>query len=104
MRPGSSGSRSGTGRIQRSSRRIPDRLWGTNEAGGQWIEERDWEYSTEFEADPRLLREQVVELAADGLDTVATVRLNGRVVARTDNMFIGYRWDVKPLLKLGRNT
>jgi beta-mannosidase len=88
----------------RRLKRIPDPLWGTNEAGVQWIEERDWEYSTEFEADPRLLREQVVELAADGLDTVATVRLNGRVVARTDNMFIGYRWDVKPLLKLGRNT
>ncbi len=41
---------------------------------------------------------------ADGLDTVATVRVNGRVVARTENMFIGYRWDVKPLLRRGRNT
>ncbi len=40
---------------------------------------------------------------ADGLDTVATVRLNGRVVARTENMFIGYRWNVKPLLRAGRN-
>jgi len=86
------------------ARKIPDPFWGTNEAAVQWIEERDWEYSTAFEADPDLLGEEVVELAADGLDTVATVRLNGRVVARTENMFIGYRWDVKPLLRAGRNT
>ena len=56
-----------------------------------------------FEAGARLLAEEVVELVADGLDTVATVRLNGSEVARTENMFIGRRWDVKPLLRAGRN-
>ncbi|HXQ79951.1 MAG TPA: glycoside hydrolase family 2 protein [Opitutaceae bacterium] len=88
----------------RREKRIPDPFWGTNEAGVQWIEERDWEYATAFEVGPDLLGEEVIELAADGLDTVATVRLNGRVVARTENMFIGYRWDVKALLRPGRNT
>ena len=29
---------------------IPDPFWGTNEAGLQWIDERDWEYATEFDA------------------------------------------------------
>jgi len=82
---------------------IPDFLRGTNEAGLQWIDGRAWEYSAEFEAGPALLGEEVVDLVADGLDTVATVRLNGAVVARTENMFIGYRWDVKPLLLEGRN-
>jgi beta-mannosidase len=84
--------------------RIADPFWGTNEAAVQWIEERDWEYSAEFDADPGLLREEVIDLVADGLDTVATVRVNGRVVARTENMFIGHRWGVKPLLREGRNT
>ena len=43
-----------------------------------------------------------MELVADGLDTVATVRLNGRLVASTENMFIGFRWDVKtPSLRRG---
>ena len=82
---------------------IPDHLRGTNEAGLQWIDERAWEYSAEFEAGAALLGEEVVELVADGLDTVATVRLNGTEVARTENMFIGYRWDVKPLLREGPN-
>ncbi len=84
--------------------RIPDPFWGTNEADLQWIEERDWEYSAVFHAGAGLLGEEVVDLAADGLDTVATVRINGRVVARTENMFIGYRWNVKPLLRRGRNS
>ena len=88
----------------RRAGRIPDPFWGTNEAGVQWIEERDWEYSTSFEVGPGMLGEEVVDIAADGLDTVATVRLNGRVVARTENMFTGYRWNVKPLLRRGRNT
>ena len=84
-------------------RLIPDPFWGTNETGLQWIEEHDWEYRTSFTAPKALLSEEVVELVADGLDTVAAVSVNGRAVARTDNMFVGYRWDVKPLLRPGKN-
>ena len=82
---------------------IPDPFWGTNELELQWIEERAWEYRATFAVSAALLREEVVELVADGLDTVATVRLNGRVVARTENMFAAHRWDVRPLLRPGRN-
>jgi beta-mannosidase len=83
---------------------IADPLRGVNEAGLQWIDERDWEYSAGFTADSRMLGEEVVDLVADGLDTIATVRLNGAEVARTENMFIGHRWNVKRLLRRGRNT
>jgi beta-mannosidase len=83
---------------------IPDPRRGTNESGLQWIDERDWEYSAEFLADAALLDEEVVDLVADGLDTIATVHLNGALVARTENMFIGFRWNVKPVLRRGRNT
>ena len=82
---------------------IPDPFWGTNELELQWIEERDWGYRARFAVPPELLTEDVVDLVADGLDTVATVRLNGREVARTDNMFVGHRWNVKPLLRAGSN-
>jgi beta-mannosidase len=84
--------------------KIPDPRRGTNEAGLQWIDERDWEYSAEFTVEGALLDEEVVELVADGLDTIAAVRLNGALVARAENMFIGHRWDVRPLLRRGRNT
>jgi beta-mannosidase len=84
--------------------KIPDPFWAANEAGLQWIDEREWEYSSSFTVPAGILGEEVVELAADGLDTVATVSLNGSVVARTENMFILHRWDVKRLLRPGRNT
>jgi beta-mannosidase len=87
----------------RRAAEIPDPFWGANETGLQWIEERDWEYRTTFTVPAGLLAEEVVELVADGLDTIATVRLNGREIARTDNMFVGHRWPVGPLLRPGRN-
>lgn len=87
----------------RRAGRIPDPFFGTNELGLQWIEESDWEYRATFNVSAALLSESEVELVADGLDTVATVYLNGKKVAATDNMFIGHRWSVKPLLRAGAN-
>lgn len=38
-------------------------------------------------------------LAFDGLDTFATVRLNGETILESENMFIYHRVDVTKLLK-----
>ncbi len=83
--------------------KIPDPFWGTNELDLQWIEERDWEYRTVFRLPAALLDDEEVELVADGLDTVATVTINGQEIARTENMFIGHRWPVKRWLRPGLN-
>lgn len=82
---------------------IPDPFHGTNELGLQWIEEADWEYRTSFTVPAEFGRHEHVELVADGLDTVATLTLNGRELARTENMFVGHRWDVASHLRTGRN-
>ncbi len=84
-------------------RLIPDPFWGTNELDLRWIEERDWEYRAAFTVPQALLDEEAVELVVDGLDTVATVLLNGREAGRAENMFLGHRWEVKPLLRPGKN-
>ncbi|WP_221774750.1 beta-mannosidase [Pelagicoccus albus] len=83
---------------------IPDPFWGSNELDLRWIENEDWVYETVFQVDLEQLQGERVELVADGLDTIATVSVNGQEVAKTNNMFIGYRWDVKSLLKDGCNT
>lgn len=83
--------------------KIPDPFFGTNEGDLQWIEERNWEYSTSFVAPADLLASEHIDLVAAGLDTVATVRLNGHTVAHTDNMFVRHRWEVKRWLRRGRN-
>ncbi len=82
---------------------IPDPFFGTNELDLQWIEHHDWEYAATFNVPAAALAEDTVELVCDGLDTFATVYLNGRELARTDNMFHTHRWSVKPRLRAGRN-
>lgn len=82
---------------------IPDPFHGTNELNLQWIEHRDWEYRATFTVTKALQTEQIIELVADGLDTLATVVLNGRTLGKTENMFTPYRWNVARRLKLGDN-
>ncbi len=83
--------------------KIPDPFYGTHELDLQWIEERDWEYRAEFTVSEKSLRNPRVELCADGLDTVATVTLNGKKIGASENMFIAHRWDVKRHLRAGKN-
>lgn len=94
------------GCVHRDLRRhelIPDPFYGTNELGLQWIEQHDWEYRATFQVPPSLLQEETVELVCDGLDTLATVYLNGRRIAASDNMFVPLRVDVRRGLRPGRN-
>jgi len=71
---------------------IPDPFWGRNELDVAWIGEQDWVYRCRFDAPPGVVGGQRVVLRFLGLDTLATVRLNGDVVLRADNMH--RRWDV----------
>ena len=82
---------------------IPDPFWGANELDLQWIETTDWEYVTTFGVPDELLAREHMELVADGLDTLATITLNGHEVARTENMFAGYRFPVRAWLRPGNN-
>lgn len=82
---------------------IPDPFEGDNENAVQWVAESDWEYRRIFNVDPQLLAEARQFLVCDGLDTLASVQLNGQMVGRAENMFRKYRWEVTNLLKLGEN-
>ena len=83
--------------------RIPDPFVGDNEKRVQWVADADWEYRTRFTASPDLLRQPQLWLVCDGLDTLATISLNGVVIGQAKNMFRQYRWDVKSLIKQGEN-
>ena len=82
---------------------IPDPFVGDNEKRVRWVAESDWEYSLSFLASRDLFNLPHIQLVCDGLDTLATVTLNGHELGKTDNMFHQYRWDVKPLLVSGEN-
>ena len=78
---------------------IPDPFEGDNERRVAWVAQSDWEYSRSFNVQPEVLQNEQVWLVCDGLDTLASLTLNGQPLGRTANMFRQYRWDVKSLLK-----
>ncbi|EZF33270.1 hypothetical protein H101_03150 [Trichophyton interdigitale H6] len=77
---------------------IPDPFTGTAEKQAQWVGEKAWVYRTAFVA-PQLGENEKAVLAFDGLDTYASVHLNGKEILETDNMFIPERVDITSLLR-----
>ena len=77
-----------------TSTRIPDPFLGFNELDVEWVGEKSWTYKTTLPKAPAPVDGLVTFLAFDGLDTFATVKLNGHVILKSDNMFIPYRLDV----------
>lgn len=67
----------------------------------QWVGETDWIYRCTF--DCKLHDGETRELHFDGLDTFATVYLNGRKVLTSDNMFLPSVVDVSDAVKDGEN-
>lgn len=82
---------------------IPDPYVGANELDVLWVGREDWTYAREFVLDAAWLAAPMVFLNCDSLDTVAEVRLNGRLAGKSDNQFVRWRWDVKRFLKTGKN-
>ena len=81
---------------------VPDEGVELNERKMQWVGEKDWVFRTEFPSPTDLQKYDNVVLAFDGLDTIATVTLNGEIVLECDNMFTPQRVDVSKHLVLGR--
>lgn len=81
-----------------SHKLIPDPYIGKNENDVQWIGEAVWVYKTTFPS-PKVGSSAKAVIAFDGLDTFATVVLNGKTILETENMFIPERVDVTADLK-----
>ena len=84
--------------------KIPDPYYRDNEDRLQWIDEVDWVYKRTFEIQNDFLQHEQVHLRCEGLDTLAAIKVNSKEIARTDNMFRTYEFDVKQFLKTGKNT
>ncbi|MBK9050302.1 MAG: glycoside hydrolase family 2 protein [Chloroflexi bacterium] len=82
---------------------IPDPFYRDNEHQVMWIGEVDWVYRRTFTVAADLLQHERVLLQCAGLDTLATLWLNGTQLGQTDNMFRTWEFEVKPLLRPGDN-
>jgi len=81
---------------------IADPFMGKNENDVQWIGEVDWVYKTTFAA-PAASEGAKSVISFEGLDTYATVLLNGKEILKTESMFTPERVDVTSVLKEGDN-
>jgi len=85
------------------SGKIPDPYFRDNEKRLMWIGETNWEYSRNFDIGKSVLDNEHIVLRCEGLDTFAVIKINGNMVARTDNMFRIWEFDIKDKLKIGTN-
>ena len=82
---------------------IEDPFYRDNENEALKIMDNDFIYSRDFTVPADLLESDAVLLRCDGLDTLATVTVNGTVVGTAKNMHRIYEFDVKSVLKAGEN-
>ena len=84
-------------------KRVPDPFIGTNEGAIQWAGLSAWQYRKTLTVTPQMLAHRHLDLVFDGLDTFATVTVNGQPLLTADNAHRRWRADARPLLKAGDN-
>jgi beta-mannosidase len=82
-----------------SNKLIPDPFYRDQEKKVQWVEQANWEYQTTFTVGQSLFGQKHINLVFDGLDTYATVYLNGKLILKADNMFREWKVEVKKMIK-----
>jgi beta-mannosidase len=80
----------------------PRCLYG--DVGCNWVEKRVWIYRTVFRADEAICRSDGQRLLFEGLDTYASVYLNGEELFQHENMFTSAAADVSRILRKGDNV
>ena len=82
---------------------IPDPFYRDNENEALKLMDNDFVYSRSFTVPASLLENDAVVLHCNGLDTLATVTVNGCLVGTAKNMHRTYEFDVKSVLRAGEN-
>ncbi|MCM3160670.1 glycosyl hydrolase 2 galactose-binding domain-containing protein [Metabacillus litoralis] len=82
---------------------IEDPFYRDNERYAHDIASQDYLFIRELVVEKDLLHYQHLVLRFDGLDTLAEIKINGKSVARTNNMHRIYEFDVKRYLVAGTN-
>lgn len=78
---------------------IPEPYFADNETQLQWIEQKDWEYQTEFFISNTQFNKKNMLLVFDGLDTYADIYVNNIFLGKVDNMFCKWEFEIKKIIK-----
>lgn len=79
--------------------RIPDPFLDLNERAVQWIAEKTWIYKLDFTIPSPSDPKSITDLVFEGLDTFATVSLNGKEILQSENMFVAHRVNISGTAK-----
>ncbi|WP_033922178.1 beta-mannosidase [Sphingomonas sp. 37zxx] len=85
------------------SGQVPDPFIGTNEAAIQWAGLTNWQYRRTLNVTAAMLKRDRVDLVFDGLDTFATVFVNGERLLEANNAHRRWRVQAKSALRVGDN-
>ena len=83
--------------------RIPDPYYGENEKQVLWVNETAWSVERSFAASAADI-DGYLTLTLAEVDCIATISLNGEVIAQTDNSFVRHDIDVTGKVRAGDNT
>lgn len=85
-------------------KKIPDPHYGRNELDLQWIDEQDWEFMRTIRLSAADCARSRQQLIFNGIDTIAEIFVNERLVGTSVNMFRQIVCDVRGALKPGVNA
>ena len=85
------------------AQQIDDPFYRQNEYEARELFTKDYRYRMTFVPEEEVLSQEQIELVCYGLDTLAEIRLNGKEIARTNNMHRTWRFPVKGLLNSVEN-
>lgn len=83
---------------------ISDPFLESNEKKVQWVEDEDWIYDSEFYITEEEITHENIEIECFGLDTYATLYINGEAISKTNNQFRKWIFPVQKYLQIGKNT
>ena len=89
-----------------TQRRVIDPpYFGHNDLKSRWVEDREWWYRRGFEYSGELTKDAAerFELTFGGLDTFATIFVNGHEIGRSSNMLMAHTFDVTRVVRSGWN-
>ncbi|MDB5536561.1 MAG: glycoside hydrolase family 2 protein, partial [Devosia sp.] len=86
-----------------AANKIPDPYFGENEKVVDWVNRTQWHVERSFTATQADV-DGYLTLTLAEVDCIATILLNGEVIAKTQNSFIRYDLDVTGKVHAGDNT
>jgi beta-mannosidase len=79
--------------------KIADPVKDLNELSVRWVADKQWRYTTKLHIDTSAVKNgETLDLVFEGLDTFATVRLDGQVILESSNMFLSHRCNINSIV------